>query len=74
MVPAAGLAALLAVGALLALAKKPDERYGSVKEFSDAFVAAAAKAPETSASGSASDEGDGKAGLFGKMKGLFRRS
>jgi serine/threonine protein kinase len=57
-----------------ALAKKPDERYGSVKEFSDAFVAAAAKAPETSASGSASDEGDGKAGLFGKMKGLFRRS
>jgi serine/threonine-protein kinase len=57
-----------------ALAKKPDERYGSVKEFSDAFVAAAAKAPEASASGSASDEGDGKAGLFGKMKGLFRRS
>lgn len=57
-----------------ALAKKPDERYGSVKEFSEAFVAAAEKAPTTSASGSAADEGDEKAGLFGKMKGLFRRS
>jgi len=69
-----------------ALSKQPGDRYPSVKDFSEAFVAAAettamaGSAPSTSsatsqAAGSLPDGSDGedKGGLFGKMKGLFRR-
>ena len=70
-----------------ALSKQPGERYPSVKDFSDAFAAAAqttamaspgsATSSVTGASptGVSATEADGedKGGLFGKMKGLFRR-
>jgi serine/threonine-protein kinase len=62
-----------------ALSKQPGDRYPSVKDFSDAFAAAAqttlssAGSPTSDAAGSMSD-GDDKSGLFGKMKGLFRRN
>lgn len=72
-----------------ALSKLPADRYPTVRAFSDAFGDAAhttAMAPGTAGAGdgstptstgdggSASGEGDEKGGLFGKMKGLFRRS
>lgn len=68
-----------------ALSKQPGDRYSTVKDFSDAFAAAAqttaSSAPSagsttSSAAGTtpAGAEGDDKGGLFGKMKGLFRRS
>ncbi len=71
-----------------ALAKQPSERYPSVKEFSEAFAAAAqtttmagaaSSSSATSATGNvgpatpAEPSGEDKGGLFGKMKGLFRR-
>ncbi len=66
-----------------ALSKQPAERYATVKAFSDAFADAAqttamasASTNSAASSGSAAAvgaEGDEKGGLFGKMKGLFRR-
>jgi eukaryotic-like serine/threonine-protein kinase len=52
-----------------ALSKQPGDRYPTVKAFVDAF-AEASKAPTPSGD---SPEGE-KAGLFGRVKGLFRRS
>jgi serine/threonine protein kinase len=61
-----------------ALSKEPGARYPSVQAFSDAFTAAAhttAMATPLSANGvPAAATGDESSGLFGKMKGLFRRS
>ena len=66
-----------------ALSKQPSERYPTVKDFSDAFASAAqttamaSTGPAAAASTSAAAtevEGEDKGGLFGKMKGLFRRS
>ena len=71
-----------------ALSKQPSERYPTVKDFSDAFASAAqttamastsqaaAAATSAAATSAAATEVDGedKGGLFGKMKGLFRRS
>jgi serine/threonine-protein kinase len=66
-----------------ALSKQPSERYPTVKDFSDAFASAAqttamaSSNPAAAASTSAAAtevEGEDKGGLFGKMKGLFRRS
>jgi len=54
-----------------ALAKQPGDRYPSVSAFSDAFSAAALSAPAAAPASEAT--GDGKSGLFGKMKGLFGR-
>ena len=54
-----------------ALAKQPGDRYPSVSAFSDAFSAAALSAPAAAPANEAT--GDGKSGLFGKMKGLFGR-
>jgi len=71
-----------------ALSKQPGDRYPTVKDFSDAFAIAAqttAMASPGSAPGTdnstpqsvgaipASADGEDKGGLFGKMKGLFRR-
>jgi serine/threonine-protein kinase len=62
-----------------ALSKQPGDRYPSVKDFSDAFAAAAQTTlasggnPTSDTAGSVSD-GEDKSGLFGKMKGLFRRN
>jgi serine/threonine protein kinase len=71
-----------------ALSKQPSERYPTVKDFSEAFAAAAQTTTMASASSPASSssapsqpaspttaaaDGDDKGGLFGKMKGLFRR-
>ncbi|MEP6765465.1 MAG: serine/threonine-protein kinase [Gemmatimonadaceae bacterium] len=53
-----------------ALSKQPTERFGSVREFAGALTAAAqttAEAPSTT-----SDDAS-KPGLFGKVRGLFRR-
>jgi serine/threonine-protein kinase len=55
-----------------ALSKLPGDRYPSVSAFSDAFSAAALSAP-AAAPPSEPAAGEGKAGLFGKMKGLFGR-
>ena len=52
-----------------ALAKPPAERFGSVKEFSEAFAKAAAEASPVAPSA----DSESKGGLFGKMKGLFGR-
>lgn len=53
-----------------ALSKLPGERFGSVREFAEALSAAAL----TSATANATPENAAeKPGLFGKMKGLFRR-
>ncbi len=53
-----------------ALSKQPSERFGSVREFAAALSAAALTSmPASSAAENTSD----KPGLFGKMKGLFRR-
>ena len=52
-----------------ALSKPPAERYGSVKEFSEAFARAATQAPPPPTP----PEGDADTGLFGKFKGLFGR-
>jgi serine/threonine-protein kinase len=66
-----------------ALSKQPSERYPTVKDFSDAFASAAQTTAMASASPAAAAatsaaatevEGEDKGGLFGKMKGLFRRS
>ena len=72
-----------------ALSKLPGDRYPTVKNFSDAFAAAAettamaspSSAPSVSRSaspsggaGPAATAGEDTGGLFGKMKGLFRRS
>ena len=66
-----------------ALSKQPSERYPTVKDFSDAFAAAAqttamasTSSATAAATGAATTEVDGedKGGLLGKMKGLFRRS
>jgi serine/threonine-protein kinase len=66
-----------------ALSKQPSERYPTVKDFSDAFASAAqttamaSTSPAAAASTSAAAtevDGEDKGGLFGKMKGLFRRS
>ena len=61
-----------------ALSKEPGARYPSGQAFSDAFTAAAhttAMATPLSANGvPAAATGDESSGLFGKMKGLFRRS
>jgi serine/threonine-protein kinase len=57
-----------------ALSKQPGDRYPSVKAFSDAFTTAA---QDCSAGGNASapepSGGEPKAGLMGKMRGLFGR-
>ena len=69
--------------------KQPGDRYPAVKDFSDAFAAAAQTTAMGSASSSAPSAGnttspsagatsasadtEDKGGLFGKMKGLFRR-
>jgi len=53
-----------------ALSKQPSERYGSVREFAEALSAAALTAMPANAP--AENTAD-KPGLFGKMKGLFRR-
>lgn len=60
------------------LAKQPSDRYASVKAFSEAFTAAAHSTATPASTGSLSPNdpgsaGDDKSGLFGKMKGLFRR-
>lgn len=72
-----------------ALSKLPGDRYPTVKNFSDAFAAAAEttamaspnSAPSVSRSaspsggaGPAATAGEDTGGLFGKMKGLFRRN
>ena len=72
-----------------ALSKLPGDRYPTVKNFSDAFAAAAettamaspSSAPSVSRSaspsggaGPAATAGEDTGGLFGKMKGLFRRT
>lgn len=72
-----------------ALSKLPGDRYPTVKNFSDAFAAAAettamaspSSAPSVSRSaspsggaGPAAAAGEDTGGLFGKMKGLFRRN
>ena len=72
-----------------ALSKLPGDRYPTVKSFSDAFAAAAettamaspSSAPSVSRSaspsggaGPAATDGEDTGGLFGKMKGLFRRN
>ena len=72
-----------------ALSKLPGDRYPTVKTFSDAFAAAAettamaspSSAPSVSRSaspsggaGPAATAGEDTGGLFGKMKGLFRRN
>ncbi|MEY4956967.1 MAG: hypothetical protein RL409_1224 [Gemmatimonadota bacterium] len=72
-----------------ALSKLPGDRYPTVKSFSDAFAAAAettamaspSSAPSVSRSaspsggaGPAATAGEDTGGLFGKMKGLFRRN
>ncbi|HYW30657.1 MAG TPA: serine/threonine-protein kinase [Gemmatimonas sp.] len=58
-----------------ALAKQPAERYPSVKAFSDALVGSVSAAPGggTAPAAPPANGGDDKGGLFGKMKGLFRR-
>ena len=71
-----------------ALSKQPGDRYPTVKDFSDAFAAAAQTTAMASPGGApgtgnsthhsvggtpASADGEDKSGLFGKMKGLFRR-
>ncbi|WP_411280001.1 serine/threonine protein kinase, partial [Gemmatimonas sp.] len=71
-----------------ALSKQPGDRYPAVKDFSEAFAAAAqtttmASASSASSASSATSKSVGtipaeadsedKGGLFGKMKGLFRR-
>ena len=71
-----------------ALSKQPSDRYPTVKDFSDAFAAAAQTTAMASPGGTpgtgnsthqsvgatpASTDGEDKSGLFGKMKGLFRR-
>ncbi len=53
-----------------ALSKQPADRYPSVKAFVEAFIEAA-KVPAP-ISASSSDDGD-KAGLMGKIRGLFKR-
>ena len=68
--PSLAFSAALETVVMKALAKPPAERYGSVKEFSDAFTKAAAEATPTA---TAAADGDAKSGLFGKMKGLFGR-
>lgn len=60
------------------LSKQPSERFGSVRQFAEALSAAALAPSPTNApaSGSASAPAEStadKPGLFGKMKGLFRR-
>ena len=57
------------------LSKLPTERFGSVREFSEALSAAAANTSGSNVSTSApgGDESPGKPGLFGKVRGLFRR-
>ena len=72
-----------------ALSKLPGDRYPTVKNFSDAFAAAAettamaspSSAPSVSRSaspsggaGPAATAGEDTGGLFGTMKGLFRRN
>ncbi len=67
-----------------ALSKLPSDRYPTVKDFSEAFAAAAQTATMGGASGASKSssqgadandaDGEEKGGLFGKMKGLFRRS
>ncbi|MEO7360216.1 MAG: hypothetical protein ABI120_07795, partial [Gemmatimonadaceae bacterium] len=53
-----------------ALSKQPSERFGSVREFAEALNAAVlAPSPASAPAESTAD----KPGLFGKMKGLFRR-
>jgi len=57
------------------LSKVPAERFGSVRAFSEALTAAAANTGGSNATTSApgGDESPGKPGLFGKVRGLFRR-
>jgi serine/threonine-protein kinase len=63
-----------------ALSKQPGDRYPSVKDFSDAFAAAAqttamaSTGSQTNDAAGAMSDGEDKSGLFGKMKGLFRRN
>jgi len=52
-----------------ALSKLPGERYSSVRAFAEALTESASAEPTVSAS----DSSDEKAGLFGKVRGLFRR-
>ena len=63
-----------------ALSKQPTDRYPSVKAFSDALTESVSASPSsgatssnTSVGGGSVGNGDEKAGLFGKMKGLFKR-
>lgn len=57
-----------------ALSKQPADRYGSVKEFVAAFCEAAkAPAPPAGGGNDGQKPGDAGEGLFGKMKGLFKR-
>lgn len=79
-----GLSFPTAVEAVImrALSKLPTDRFGSVREFAEALSAAAlttampskaAAVSAVSAAASAADPAGDKPGLFGKMKGLFRR-
>ena len=54
-----------------ALSKAPGDRYPSVKAYSDAFSAAA---QDCDKGGNATPAEEPKAGLMGKMRGLFGRS
>lgn len=57
-----------------ALSKQPAERFGSVREFADALgTAVMSNATPSAASAATSADEPGKPGLFGKVRGLFRR-
>ena len=79
--PALQFPAAVEAVVMKALSKQPVERYPTVKAFSDALTESVSASPTSGASsagtsaGGASSAGNGdeKAGLFGKMKGLFKR-
>ena len=57
-----------------ALSKQPSERFGSVREFAEALSAAAlTAAPAPAAAAAPAENTADKPGLFGRVKGLFRR-
>ena len=56
------------------LSKQPSERFGSVREFAEALSAAAlTAAPAPAAAAAPAENTADKPGLFGRVKGLFRR-
>lgn len=56
-----------------ALSKQPSERFGSVREFAEALRAASMSSGPSGAASATEDTNGNKAGLFGKVRGLFRR-